>query len=298
MKLLYKLFLIILFISIALIVQAQQKDNDTIKVTIGVNIDENSGEDPKEVELSEDKLIALIDDRPSFPVFKDFFITTGIPLNTAINKNTADAMIQISIRQRLTRSMLPFKTFLYLTYTQKSFWDIYAKSSPFKDNNYNPGIGFGKYVIIKNKVVGGAFVQLEHESNGRDSIQSRSWNYLSVSAKYFILPRLSLGIKLWLPYVDGKENKDLLDYRGLGYVSESFLSPHSRWNLTAEINPRRGWGNINTTFTAAYRMGRKVNHYIYVRFYNGKGDIMLEYSKYEMNIRVGICIKLDFFNIF
>lgn len=89
------------------------------------------------------------------------------------------------IQSEITQSVLPFNTFLYLTYTQKSFWDIYAESSPFGDSNYNPGIGLGRYITKDNKLIGAGLIQIEHESNGRDGDDSRSWNRLSGSIKYF-----------------------------------------------------------------------------------------------------------------
>lgn len=253
---------------------------------------------PKSIEMTEDRLRNVLDAQPSFAVYKDVFFVTGIPLDRGINRNTADALFQISIRQRLTKSYLPFNSFAYLTYTQKSFWDIYADSSPFRDTNYNPGIGVGKYIIKDNKLKGAAFIQIEHESNGRDSLDSRSWNYLSFFIKYFYNPRLTLTLKAWIPVVDGDNNQDLLDYRGLATFTGNFISKNDKWWFSAELTPRKGFGNVNTTLTAAFRVSKRQNQYIYARFYNGKGDSLIEYNKYSMNIRFGICIKPDFYSVY
>ena len=173
----------------------------------GINVDERA-------------IIKLMHRMHSFGIYKDTYFVTGVPLNQQITRNTADAVFQLSIRQRLTKSILPFNSFLYLTYTQKSFWDIYRESSPFRDNNYNPGIGIGKYIIEKNRLRGGLLVAFEHESNGREDKESRSWNYISINGKYFINMLLSIGFKVWIPYVDGGENKDLLEYLSLIHISE------------------------------------------------------------------------------
>ncbi len=71
--------------------------------------------------MSEDEIISYMDGLPPFSIYKDNYFITGVPLNREIDGETADAKFQISIRHRLTRSRLPFNTFLYLTYTQKSF---------------------------------------------------------------------------------------------------------------------------------------------------------------------------------
>ncbi|MCC8154995.1 MAG: phospholipase A [Tannerellaceae bacterium] len=249
-------------------------------------------------EVSEPDLIKYLDQQPAFGVFKDAFFTTGIPLNQRITNETADAMFQVSIRQRLTKSYLPFNFFAYLTFSQKAFWDIYSESSPLRDINFNPGLGFGKYIIKDNKLIGATFIQIEHESNGKDGEDSRSWNYLSVSGKFFFNRNFNTIFKLWAPYVDGGENKDLLRYRGIGTVSANFLSNNTLWWITGELNPRKGFGNVNTTFTVGYKISNRSNQYLYTRFYNGRGDSLLNYKEYEMNIRIGICIKPDFYSVY
>lgn len=250
------------------------------------------------IEISEEDVLKTVDAMPAFGVYKDTYFTTGVPLNRPVNNSTADVLFQISIRQRLTRSRLPFNTFLYLTYTQKSFWNIYAESAPFRDTNYNPSIGIGKYIIHNNVLKGSVFMQIEHESNGRDGKDSRSWNRISLSSKYLFNMQLTLDAKIWIPIVDGKENEDLTDYRGIGTLAANYMTKNRKWWITAELNPRKGFGNINTTLTAAFKVSKNANQYLYARFYNGKGEGLLDYKRYEMNIRVGFCIKPDFGGIF
>lgn len=253
---------------------------------------------PRQLEISESEAIKMADRLPAFAVYRDTYFVSGVPLNKKITNETADASFQISIRHRLTKSILPFKTFAYLTYTQKSFWDIYAESSPFRDTNYNPGLGLGKYIFHGNKLVGAAFAQIKHESNGRDGDDSRSWNYVSLSMKYYFNTRFNLSGEFWIPYVDGGNNKDLLDYRGLGYLSINYISNKHRWWLSADVNPRKGFGNMNTTLTAAFRISERSNQYLFARFFQGYGESLKDYNKYMINIRVGICIKPDFYSIF
>lgn len=271
---------------------------DSTRQKLEKHTDTSSLNVKNQIRITEQEVVKVLDALPAFAVYRDIYFTSGIPLNEKITTKSADALFQISFRQRLTKSHLPFNTFAYLTYTQKSFWDIYDESAPFRDSNYNPGIGIGKYIIRNNKLEGAMFMQIEHESNGRDGEESRSWNYLSFSAKYFYNHRLSLGAKAWIPYVDGEENEDLLDYRGIATLSMNYQSNDSKWWLAMEITPRKGWGNANTTVTAAFRISKNSNQYLYARFYNGKGESLLDYDKYNMNIRIGICIKPDFYSIY
>lgn len=272
--------------------------NDTLEYLLERYVKETVIYQKKQFNMSEEDIKRALDAMPSFGVFRDVYFVTGIPLDEKITRESADAMFQVSIRQRLTKSYLPFNTFLYATYTQKALWDIYSESSPFHDINFNPGIGLGRYIIYHNKLAGAVFMQIEHESNGKDQEESRSWNYVSFSGKYFLNPRFNAALKFWIPYVDGQNNRDLLDYKGLGSLAFNFLTSSNKWWISGELNPRKGFGNINTTVTAAFRVSKSGNQYLYARFYNGKGESLLDYSEYSMNIRLGVCIKPDFYSIY
>lgn len=253
---------------------------------------------PQNIEITKEEMRSILDKQPSFAVYKDMFLATGIPLDERITRNSSDVMFQISVRQRLTKSYLPFDMFAYITYSQKAFWNLYANSAPFRDMNFNPSLGVGKYIIKDNKLKGGFFIQIEHESNGKDSIYSRSWNCLSFAIKYFYNSKITIGAKAWIPYVDGDNNQDLLDYRGLATFNINFLTNNDKWWFSAELTPRKGFGNANTILTASFRISKNHNQYLYARFFNGKGDSLLDYNHYTMNIRVGFCIKPDFFSIY
>ena len=243
------------------------------------------------VVVSEKSALELFDNTPSFGIFRDNYFVSGIPTNHKIDKHTADAKFQISIRQRLTKSILPFKTFLYLTYTQKSFWDIYAKSSPFLDNNFNPGISLSKALIYRDQLMGMAVLSFEHESNGRDSLASRSWNYISLSGSWFIDYRFSVQMKVWGGRVDKGGNPDLLKYKGYGFVAFNYQSANERLWCSAIINPRRQFINMNTTLEINFKPSLKANEYLFIQYYNGYAENLLEYDRYVSMVRFGICIK-------
>lgn len=123
---------------------------------------------------TEDSLILALGNIPAFTIYKDNYIITGTNFEGGkITKYNSDAKFQISLRHRLYRKLLPYRLYTFLTYTQKSFWDIYRKSAPFSENNYNPSLGVGRNFVRNRRIEGIVMFQFEHESNGRDSIQSR-----------------------------------------------------------------------------------------------------------------------------
>ena len=123
-----------------------------------------------------DSIRKAFDNGPYFSLYRDNYFIAGIPLGQEIKRTNSDVKFQVSIAQRLTKSVLPFNTYLFLTYTQKCFWNVFEESLPMHDLNFNPGIGLSKLLIVKGHMIGKATLLIEHESNGRDGDASRSWN--------------------------------------------------------------------------------------------------------------------------
>lgn len=248
------------------------------------------------IEVSNKLVRAVLDKQPALGVYKDNMMVTGVPINKTPTKSNSDIFFQFSIRHRITKSWLPFQSFLYLTYTQKSFWNVYESSSPFRDNNYNPGIGIGRYLILNNKLKGAFTLQLEHESNGRGGAESRSWNYVNFSGKYFYNMRTSIKAEALIPFVDGENNKDLLRYRGYGTISIDHIDKRNLWWFSLKLRPRDKFVNFNTEFSVAYKVSSKWNQYLMLHFYNGYGESLLDYKEFTSMVRIGFTIKPDFFN--
>lgn len=151
---------------------AQNREiSDSLDLVIQRHLDKTPFYKRDQLNIDEEDIVKFVDARPAFGgVYRDTYFTTGVPLNRTIDKNTADVLFQISVRHRLTRSRLPFNTFLYLTYTQKSFWNLYAESAPFRDTNYNPALGLGgKYIIHNNTLKGATFF------SDRTRIERKRW---------------------------------------------------------------------------------------------------------------------------
>ncbi len=300
-KILYINAITILFFASEAEAQPSLEYQDTTRRSLSTIIEKvktKIGSDKLNLEMSDDEIIRKTDSLPAFSIYKDNYFISGVSLNETINSETADVKYQISIRHRLTKSHLPFDTFLYLTYTQKSFWDIYAKSAPFRDNNYNPGLGLGRYIIVNNQLTGATFLQLEHESNGQNDEESRDINLVSFSGKYFFTNNLSIKFKVSVPFLIGENNEDILDYRGTGIFAIDYKTRNDKWWFSGMFSPKKSVKSANVTLTAGYKISDRFNQYIFGEFYSGTGDSMLDYKKQDLKLRVGICIKPDFYNVF
>lgn len=238
-------------------------------------------------------------DQPYFGLYKDNYFIFGPPIGMRPDRSNTNIKFQISIAQRLTNATLPGGTYLYLFYSQKCFWNVLENSMPMTDLNFNPGIGLTKPLFVKNRYIGKASLILEHESNGRDSIQSRSWNKVSFAANIIIDPNLMVSGKVWIPIIDGENNRDILKYCGIYQVSVQASTDNRKFTGSVTLVKRQGWNlNYNTIVELAYRWSTKANQYLFLQYYNGYGEGLLDYKVFKSQLRVGIVIKPQLFSDF
>ena len=246
-----------------------------------------------------DSIVEDFDNRPAFGPYKDTYFVMGTALNHEPTEFNSNVKFQISFRHRLTKSILPFHSHLFLAYSQKAIWNVFEESLPFHDLNFNPGIGVQKLVMYKGKLVGNATIMLEHESNGRDGEASRSWNKVTFGYAAVIDPRLEVYAKTWIPIIDGQQNKDILKYNGIFQMGTQYISENKRWVADVTFVKRQGWNlNFNTIIDVGFRLSKRRNQYLMLHFYDGYGENMLDYNKYHCNLRMGLLIRPTFFSDF
>lgn len=239
----------------------------------------------------------IVKNEPYFTIFGDNYFITGIPTNKKVSSLNSDVKFEIGFKQRLTNLVLPLKTYAYLTYRQKSFWDVYQESAPFTESNYNPGIGFVKPFFKNNVMNKGVFFQFEHQSNGREAEFSRSWNFLSLTFLYMHQENWQFMLKAWAPIGPLKDNPDLTDYIGFHESKISFM-PNPRLILEGEFRKGFSWDwKGSAKFTVSYKLDKDSNQYIYAQYYVGYAESLIEYDRNVSMIRVGIGFK-DLFGNF
>ena len=252
-----------------------------------------------EQKIDVDSIINDFDSRPAFGIYKDTYFVGGTALNTKPTEYNSDVKFQISFHHRLTKSILPLHSHLFLQYSQKAIWNVFEESLPFHDLNFNPGIGIQNLVVYNGKLVGNGTIMLEHESNGRDGEASRSWNKVTVSYAAVIDPQLEVYAKTWIPIIDGQQNKDILKYCGIFQAGSQFISADRRWVADVTFVKRQGWNlNFNTILNVGFRFSKRDNQYLMLHFYDGYGENLLDYNKYHCRLRIGLLIRPNFFSDF
>lgn len=250
------------------------------------------------VRYNADSVRAVLDKMPYFTLFRDNYFSGGIPLGTKPTGHNSDVKFQLSISQRLTKSKLPFDSYLFIQYTQKAFWDVFRESLPMRDLNFNPGIGLGHLIIRHNKYIGKAYLMLEHESNGRDSIDSRSWNKITLSCALVLNDNWETQFKTWIPIIDGENNKDILKYNGIFQFAVNYRTCNKRLQIGALITQRKAWFGFNTQLELSYKFNKRENQFFFIQYYNGYGENLLEYNQYKNMLRVGFVIKPQDFSLY
>lgn len=246
-----------------------------------------------------DSLRNEFDNGPYFGLYRDNYFLVGTTLGKKPTSYNSDVKFQISISQRLTKSTLPWHTYLYLFYTQRVFWDVFKRSMPMHDFIFNPGLGLTKPLFSKDRYIGKLSLIVEHESNGRDGLESRSWNRISLSSSVQIDEWLMVHGKVWIPIVDGENNRDILNYTGLYQSGVVITTPNNKFAWDIMFTKRKGWNlNFNTCVGFQWRMWNNANQYFYLQYYNGYGENLLDYNQFKSMIRFGIVIKPRFFSEF
>ena len=177
-------------------------------------------------------------------------------------------------------------------------WDVYEFSSPFQEIIFSPAIGLGRPVFNKNEQLAGlAELRIEHKSNGRDSIYSRSWNNISLSYHTRINNSILLSIKAWIPFAYKDDNPDLMNYIGYGELT---LTHDIRRNWVLDINLKKGnnwdWkGSLRTRLL--YRVSKSTNQHVMLEWFTGYGESLLNFDQHRSMIRFGYVIKSPDLNL-
>ena len=243
--------------------------------------------------LTRQEIYDTIQTMPSFSSYHDNFLISGIPTNKTASKDNSDIKYQISFKQLVTRTTLPLNSYLFVSYTQKAFWDVYRRSSPFEEINFNPAIGLGKPLFNKDGYIFGlAELKMEHESNGRAGEESRSWNRVSGAFHTPLGRRTTLSVKAWIPFAYKDPHPDLLDYVGLGEVKveQTFFSNR----FIGELTLRKGLEDWKGSLGAKlyYKLfNNSGNQYLMLEWFAGYAESLIDYNRYTSMVRLGYVIK-------
>jgi phospholipase A1 len=189
---------------------------------------------------------------------------------------------------------------LYFAYTQRSFFQMFneKRSKAFRESNYNPELFLRVPKPLKALPNWSIDVGLEHESNGADLPQSRSYNRIYVAPDW-IFGQQAVRLKAWWRIPEDKsrasddpkrdDNPDLGTYYGYSEISyrRDFDRNNTLLDVTLRGNPNTGRGAVQVDVsTEVGRLGA-----VFIRAFNGYGDSLIDYNRSVTRLSVGLAIQ-------
>ncbi|HBJ77249.1 MAG TPA: phospholipase [Porphyromonadaceae bacterium] len=248
--------------------------------------------------IGNDSLYAIIEKEPAFGIYRDNYFITGFNPSKKIDQYNADLRFQISLRACLTRCTLPLKSYLFVSYTQNTTWDIYQYSAPFRYTDYNPALHWAKPFITKNRLMGLFMLSLEHQSNGKSGPLDRDCNWITLYGKYYFHPTFSLEGKIYIPVFFCPENRDIHKYKGFINISANYCSLNRKFRTSLQFQ-KTTKSIVSGNFIAevAYALYLPFNIFAFAQYYNGYAENITEFTTYFNEIRIGLCFKTSFFDV-
>jgi len=206
------------------------------------------------------------------------------------NRENIETKFQISFKKNLSKNFMGFNERLYLAYTQTSWWQTTADSSPFRETNYEPEVFIDFPYLNEQSILKSYRFGLNHQSNGRLS-KSRSWNRLYMSGIFqysgiFFQPRVWYRLKEDKKTgpldFNGDDNPNILNYLGYGDLTISY--PYKRHLFSSVIRKR----SVQLDWTFPIFGFNDV--YGYVQFFSGYGESLIDYDEKVNKIGLGFSI--------
>lgn len=232
-------------------------------------------------------LIAKVSDSPNNAPYQPIANTlTG----AAADLSHFELSYQLGFKMKVIEENLPFKSDLWVAYTQKSFWqaDNERASSPFRETNYTPEVMLVTPLDFRLLGLRGRFLNLGlvHQSNGQSGSLSRSWNRIYAQVG---LERgdFSLLARLWQRIGEPRstdDNPDITDYLGHGDLQAAWRRNGHEVTLLTRYNPGSGRGAMQAAW--AFPIAGKLKGYL--QFFSGYGQSLIDYNHHENTLGLGL----------
>jgi len=272
---------------------------------------ESEGETGKEAAPADEGASNLNEsERPAAPDPVDYFRRHFFPFEPfyfIAGTESPNAKFQISFRYQLfsDECWLATKwsgvTNLSVAYTQTSLWDWNEPSAPFFDSSYKPEVNYTWLHVdgghwgdgIRLDLQGG----LQHESNGKGDIDSRSLNiaYLRTTVTFGRIGKFQVSVspKAFVYLGDLSDNSDLGDYRG--YLELRAIvgwSDHVQLATTTRVG--KDFDRASLQLDLTYPMWKlpvlRSSVFLQAQYFTGYGESLLRYNERSDSFRAGFAL--------
>jgi phospholipase A1 len=223
------------------------------------------------------------------------------------NYSATEAEFQISFKKQLSYNFFGWNEFIFVAYTQTVLWQLYEKSSPFREMNYKPEIFLtvpSSDYLDDNYGLKATRYGYLHESNGQDGYRSRSWNRLQVTGLWQ-WDNLFLASRVWYripenqksdnyyngngfelngsqtdPNQTGDDNPNIENYLGYGDLTFHYL--YGKNQISSMFRYNFGVGGTNrgaVELNWSYPFFHSKNMFWYTKFFSGYGESLIDYDR-------------------
>lgn len=235
-----------------------------------------------------------------FPYEKNFLLYT---LTNNINKNAIqkydwadkarkdELLFQFSFAFPIWKRIISNNSILSASYTQRSWWQILniQESSPFRETNYEPQIflGWSTDYELANWILSDIQLGINHQSNGRSHITSRSWNrvFLRLMVEK---EKWQIDFMPWLQIGETEDNLDIIEYMGYYRLRTTYKWGKSTISAEGQYNWNSGYGGINIGWSTSI----SPNLDFYIQIFNGYGESLIDYNYRQTRGGIGFILNL------
>jgi phospholipase A1 len=208
---------------------------------------------------------------------------------------SAEMKFQLSLKTKLVEGLFDGQGNVWAAYTQSSRWQVYngAQSRPFRETNYEPELMlvFGTdYNLLgaRGKLLG---LSLNHQSNGRASNLSRSWNRV-IGMAGFEQGDWTLMLRPWwrIPEAQGSDdNADIADMLGRGDLVLSKLWGQHLVSLQLRHSLRKGSAAHGSAMLdwSFPLLGNLKGH---LELFTGQGESLIDYNFRQTRVGLGLSL--------
>lgn len=204
-----------------------------------------------------------------------------------------DTKIQFSFKYQLLR-----KAELYFGYKQMIFWELFERSRPIMEVNYNPEFFYRWSFDDSPPDFPLEYVQFGfwgHESNGRENSESRSWNksYIQLNTKSRLEDYLfEWSGQLYTLYSFDPGNRDVQRYLGFGEMTFAISNFSGSFVDESQIYLRiftgQGFDKGGRELGARFRLfWGELTPLFFMQLYDGYGESQIKYNVNEQTFRAG-----------
>jgi phospholipase A1 len=221
---------------------------------------------------------------------------TGSADNAAYEGDTPDDQavknlefkFQFSFQLPVWQNIFKKNVSLFASYTQLSYWQVYAHSQWFRETNYEPQLFF-----VSNFQENWLWrLGVDHQSNGRGGNFERSWN------RVFATVTLSRGHWMFMmqPWVlifksvsSNLHNPDIADYLG----HERFVIAYEFKNHVEVSLMIRNLERLTSNVTEELDLSVPISKHIdgFIQVFNGYGQSLIEYNHRTTSVGLGISLS-------